>query len=68
MNIFVSGGKSEREKKVCQYDLEGNLINNFPSTREAERSLGFVDSSAVARVCRGDKWRYLDHEEECIVE
>lgn len=62
-------------KKVGQYDLEGNLINTFPSTREAERSLGFVDSSAVARVCRGEKithkgfkWRYLDHEEECIVE
>ena len=40
-------------KSVNQYDLDGNLINTYPSTREAGRQLGF-SSSLVAGVCRGE--------------
>lgn len=52
-------------KEVAQYNINGKLVEVFPSTREAERSLGFVDSSAISKVCRGLKkthkgfiWKY----------
>lgn len=54
-------------KKVGQYTLAEELINVYSSTREAERILGFVDHSAIAKVCRGESnthkgfiWKYLE--------
>ena len=40
-------------KKVKQYNLEGDFIAEYPSTRETGRQLGF-SSSLIARVCRGE--------------
>lgn len=55
-----------KSKKVLQYDLNGNLIKEWPSTREIERQLGF-DSSHIAGCCRGERktaygfiWRYKE--------
>lgn len=40
-------------KRVAQYDLQMNLINEFPSTQEAHRQLGY-SASQIAAVCRGE--------------
>lgn len=39
-------------KKVAQYDLNGNLIATFLSTRQAASVL-HLDSSTISKVCRG---------------
>ena len=39
-------------KEVEQYDLDGNLLNIFRSTREAAKQLN-LDSSTISKVCRG---------------
>ena len=39
-------------KPVQQYDLNNNLLNTFPSAREAARQLN-LDSSTITKVCRG---------------
>lgn len=43
-------------KKVAQYDLNNNFINEFPSAATAARELG-LDSSVISKVCRGDKYK-----------
>lgn len=43
-------------KEVEQYDLQGNLLNVFPSTRAAAEALG-LDSSVISKVCRGVKYK-----------
>lgn len=57
-------------KKVAQYTLDGQLVSVFSSVREAERKLGFVDSSTISKVCRGVKhthkgfvWKYVVEDE-----
>ena len=39
-------------KEVYQYNLEGDFLNNYRSTKEVERILK-LDSSSVAKCCRG---------------
>ena len=39
-------------KHVEQYDVNGNFIASYPSTKEASRQLG-LDSSSISKVCRG---------------
>lgn len=39
-------------KRVAQYDLQGNFINEFASVRAAATALG-LDSSTISKVCRG---------------
>lgn len=53
----------KQSKKVLQYDLEGNFIREWKSTRECERN-GFIQQ-AVAACCQGKRkthkdsiWRY----------
>lgn len=43
-------------KTVEQYDLQGNLINTFCSTKDAARQLG-LDASVISKVCRGVKYK-----------
>lgn len=59
------GEKSVLSKKVGQFDLQGNLIRTFGSTREAGRA-GF-NASTISAVCRDKKhthhgfvWKYLE--------
>ena len=57
------GTRNERDAKkkskpVLQYDLEGNFIREWVSTREAGRN-GF-NQSAVAACCRGELKKYKD--------
>lgn len=48
--------RNDLSKTVLQFDLEGNLINEFPSAREVERSLGFAEG-AISKCCSG-KYKY----------
>ena len=55
-------------KKVNQYDLEGNFIKSYPSTKEIERQLG-IQTTLISQCCRGllktsggYKWKYADEE------
>lgn len=43
---------NKRCKKVGQYDLEGNLIQIYPSIREAERQTG-LDRCGISFCCNG---------------
>ena len=47
----VVKNRKDMSKKVYQYDLEGNLIKEWPSTRECGRN-GF-GSYYVSRCCLG---------------
>lgn len=51
-------------KPVRQFDMQGNLIREFPSISEAERETGF-DKGTICQCCRGKiksykgyKWAY----------
>lgn len=62
VSLAKTNGKGSRP--VLQYSLSGNLIAEFPSTKEVERKLGFV-STHIARCCRGGRptshgfvWKY----------
>lgn len=67
-NERVSKGNTNNpiiSKQVAQYDLEGNLINVFPSTSEVQRQLGF-ETSGISRCCNGKNkssygfiWKYI---------
>ena len=53
---------SNRSKVVMQYDMDGNFIQEWPSAKEVQRSLGI---SHVADCCRGERliagnyiWKY----------
>lgn len=54
-----------KAKVVLQYDLDGNLIKEWDSTREIQRELGFYTSN-ISLCCRGIKlkkaygyvWKY----------
>lgn len=53
-------------KPVGQYDLLGNLIHIYPSTKEAERT-GKFDNRHISSCClgkrkthKGFKWKYID--------
>ena len=57
-------------KKVIQYDLNGNIITEFISVKEASMQTG-IDKSCIANCCRGIKnhataggfiWRYKEDE------
>ena len=53
-------------KKVCQYSLDGQLINTYSSSWEAAKILN-LDSSSIYKVCQGRgktcggfKWKFLN--------
>ena len=51
-------------KPVCQYNLKGEFVAEFPSAKEAQRRTGF-SQSCISKCCNGDMlffknyiWRY----------
>lgn len=50
-------------KKVCQYDLNGKLINVYPSLSEACRQLGKSENCAgsISKCCKNNKYTYLGY-------
>lgn len=58
----------KKSKAVLQYSLDGNLIAEFPSTKEVERQFGF-DQGGISACCLGKykqmcgfKWYYKQTE------
>ena len=43
-----------RKKKVYQYNVQGEFINEFESVSEASKQTGF-NKSCIAKVCRGER-------------
>lgn len=56
--IAAKNTNGKCSKIVLQYDLEGNFVREWKSTRECGRN-GF-DQSAVAACCRGKRKKYKD--------
>lgn len=52
--------RKDMSKPVLQYDLQGNLIREWPSIIEVERVLGY-SNSAVGACCRGRKYCHTCH-------
>ena len=59
--VLKNGKKS---KPVLQFDLQDNFIKEYPSTKQAERELGF-DQGHICNCCNGKqktaygfKWKY----------
>lgn len=46
-------------KKVGQYDLENNLIQEFESLREASRQLD-IDCGSISKCCRGIRYESIN--------
>lgn len=64
MEPYNDENASSKSKKVYQYDLNGNLLNEYNSTQEVKRLLGYNQGN-VAECCRGIRktykgfvWRY----------
>lgn len=55
-NVHYGSGREKLESKlrivVCQYDHDGNLIREWPSVKEASRSLK-IDSACIVRCANG---------------
>lgn len=71
-SITKNNSVKTEPKKVGQYDLQGNLIQEFPTAVAAAKALGKVDKngkamiSHISQVCRGLRktaygfiWKYL---------
>jgi len=64
----IERSREKKEKKVCQYDLNGNFIKEWKSLAEAERIGGF-DHRGISRCATGQRkkaygyiWRYKEAE------
>ena len=56
----------KKSKTILQYDLQDNLIKEFPSIMQVYRELGFSDGN-ICDCCKGKfktaygyKWRYKE--------
>ena len=65
--MFSKNAKRTFSKKVLQLDKNENLINEWESTREAERQLGFKHEN-ISKCARGERkqyhgylWRYVEN-------
>lgn len=62
----------KRERRVCQYTLEGEFIQEWDSINEAGRSLGLDKTASSIRIAckdwnrtaKGFKWKYKETDEE----
>ena len=55
--LHISLRNKKGSKIVYQYDLQGNLINTYPSAKEAGRKNNFSQSH-ISEVCRGEMKTY----------
>lgn len=39
------------QKRVCQFDLSGKLLNTFASVKEAEKSIGLENGGTIGQCC-----------------
>lgn len=70
----VATGVKLNSRAVAQYDIQGNLLSQFPSARAAQRATG-VQSSEICNVCRNKQdtagnciWKYVNPKERSLVD
>jgi len=51
----IMGKHNKKSKLIYQLDMDGNVINKFYGTKEAQRETG-IWGSKISAVCRGDKY------------
>lgn len=58
--------REDKSKAICQYDLNGNFIQEFPSAHEVQRKLGFFAQN-IGKCCLGKRktaygyiWRFTN--------
>lgn len=56
----VLKNRKDLSKPILQYDLEGNLVREWPSIIEVERTLGY-SNAAIGACCRGRKYCHTLH-------
>jgi hypothetical protein len=49
--------RSDQSKKVFQYTLDGQLIGEYPSVRQASRDTG-ISQGSICECCKGNKWHH----------
>lgn len=66
--MWCNSKNESQKKKVKQYSLDGEFINEYDSLTEVKKTLGF-DNAAISRCCKGKQkisygfiWRYVDDE------
>ena len=66
MSEALKGNTNAPTKSVIQFSKEGDLIAEYPSTREAERQTG-CNQSNISQCCRGTRkstggyiWKYKE--------
>lgn len=64
-NLSIFNTSPKKGKRVLQYDKDGNLINMYNSTQEAERIFNKNNKDNIAACCRGKQktsygyiWKY----------
>ena len=63
--LQIAKKNNERSFPIYQLNLDGKIINKFPSIMEAERKTG-IKNANIARACKrnqttcGYKWRYIN--------
>lgn len=62
----ICGGNNPNSKRVVQLDLNGNILNEFPCIKEAEK---FIGKTGISDCCRGRqktvggyRWEYFCEE------
>lgn len=69
------GKPSNKRKKVCQYDLQGNFIKEWESVVEASKKLKLSQGN-ISSCCRGERkttggymWKYTTYKaENCMTD
>lgn len=66
----TNGAGLAKGKVVCQYDLQGNFIAEYPSAHQANYATG-INYSSICACCRNEithtknfQWKYLDSDKQ----
>ena len=58
---------TNKQRKVAQFDLQGNYVKTFTSPIDAAKAVGLKQSTAIVRCCKnkqktsaGFQWKYYD--------
>jgi hypothetical protein len=64
-NLPSLNGKYRKNMKIVQYDIEGNRLNSFNTSREAAEHVGILSRSNITHCCNNDRkmaagyvWKY----------
>ena len=66
-NARYRGTHKFNERAVDQFDLDGNLLNCFPTIKDAQKHVGLKSASGIVLVCKNQQsnaggciWKYVE--------